>query len=234
MSEVDDRHLALAEKCLAGLGYNRGTRAAAHLAPRLVTRRSEISIGVLLSRLFPRVPCPCRCSAALAISYLVPDLSVPFTRSVPFRPTASQSSLLPFCPSFFPSFETTLPLSRSLSLLSLSLSRPPSLSRSWIWTGMEDACAGRSLTRVHTTTHHVGIRPPGTFPELVSLEYPRRNHAITSHERRLFRRSVAQPDHASRSMAFQRGEENRRDPRWRCRVFCYKPHATSHDAHRQP
>ena len=121
-------------------------------------------------------------------------------------------------------------LSRSLSLF-----LPPSLSRSWIWTRMEDACAGRSLTRVHTTTHHVGIRPPDTFPERVSLEYPRRNHAITSHERRLFRRLVAQPDDAFRSMAFQRGEENRRDPRWRCRFFfCYKTHATSHDAHRQP
>ena len=31
MSEVDDRHLALAQKCLAGLSYNRGTRATAHL-----------------------------------------------------------------------------------------------------------------------------------------------------------------------------------------------------------
>lgn len=32
MSEVDDRDFTLAQKSLTGLGYNRSTRAAAHLA----------------------------------------------------------------------------------------------------------------------------------------------------------------------------------------------------------
>lgn len=53
MSEVDDRHLALAQKSLARLRYDRSTRAAAHLAPRLVARRNEISIGVLLPLALP-------------------------------------------------------------------------------------------------------------------------------------------------------------------------------------
>lgn len=50
VSEVDDRNLALAEQCLASLGYDRRARATAHLALAAGgSRRNEIYIRLFLS-----------------------------------------------------------------------------------------------------------------------------------------------------------------------------------------
>ena len=148
----------------------------------------------------------------------------------PFRPSASQSSLLPFCPSFFPSFETTLPLSLSLS---------PSLSVTFVdmdrdgrcvrWT-VAYACAHYHSPRGNSHTRYV----PGTSFTRISKKKSCYHfardvdpfvvswHSLTTLPARWpfsgVKKTAGTLGGAAGVFFF----------------FCYKTHATSRDAHRQP
>lgn len=149
MSEVDDRHLALAQKCLAGLSHNRGTRATAHLGLWPVVLLSvemrflSLSLSILPLGQFPSsvrtvvfgcsrnfVSCPRSFFLLRSLApFLASSSSFPFSRAC--RPFLSFSSL-----SFFLSFSLIFTRARPLV---------PFTSRSSSTTGI----LGRKIRELH-------------------------------------------------------------------------------------
>ena len=158
MSEVDDRHLALAQKCLAGLSYNRSTRATAHLGLWLVLLSVEmrflsLSLSILSLGQFPSSVRSFGCSRNF--------VSCPRSFFL-LRSLASSRFLFSFFPFsfgcrpflsfllFFPSFSLIFSLVRDRAVRSSSTTD----------------ILGRKIRELHIvractlTTHHVQTQPP--------------------------------------------------------------------------